>query len=280
MPRIAALAFLAAALTPGAGAQPDDASGRIRQLELEDAQLAGAAGAVVLVRSFSEIGAAGTGRIVEDAGSGVLVTPCHVLTARHVLGVEESALAPVSRTFSISLSNRAHDGSPAAGFSVLPARLVEQGGQKGARRSALFDDWAILELSSPIAGFAPLPLLPGNCCGARAQRAALAGFPGDLSDPEAPEMWIDPDCAITRKLANRIVVTDCAATSGNSGGPILVLSETGWALAAMLTRAPASPSGGPVRGADNYALPIDRFLKGRIADLAASCEIRLAGPSP
>ena len=262
---------VAAAGTGTAGAQSPQER-RVLQSALDDAALATATLSVAFVSSTVAIGGGEDARLIEDAGTGVLVTPCHVMTARHLLGDAVSTLGPVERTFHVMFTSEGAAAPTGKVRSRQSATLVMQGGTKGTRRGTLFDDWAILELAQPVRGIAPLPALNGACCTPGAFRAAVAGFPGDLSSPDTPEMWVDPNCSVTARLANRIVETDCAATSGNSGGPLMVLSAGGWKFGAMITRAPPPDMAGSGAERRSYALPLDRFLKRRIADLSAKCE--------
>jgi len=269
------LVLFVAAADPGTASPQTPSERRVLQSSLDDPALANAALSVAFVSSTVSIGGEEDARLIEDAGSGVLVTPCHVMTARHLLGDAVSTLGPVERTFHVMFTTEGAGAPTGKGSQRQLATLVMQGGTKGTRRSSLFDDWAILELSEPVRGIAPLPALSGACCTPGSYRAAIAGFPGDLSSPDAPEMWVDANCAVTARLANRVVETDCAATQGNSGGPVMVLSGDGWKFGAMITRAPPLDAVGSGADRRSYALPLDRFLKRRIADLSAKCE-RLA----
>lgn len=248
---------------------------RVTLSSLDDKELARAASSVMLVRSEVAIGRNGDARIVSDAGSGILVTPCHVMTARHVLGQESSALAPVTRAFTVSVF-RPNERAPMRSASEdQTATLVVSGSDRGMRRSELLNDWAFMELEAPVTDRAPLLPFAGNCCSPKKSRIALAGFPVDLYDPEAPAIWIDPDCRVTERLANRILGTDCAATSGNSGGPLLISTSSGWRLGAILTRALGPGEANPGSGQEKFAIPIDAFLKRRIGLLQESCSRRL-----
>jgi V8-like Glu-specific endopeptidase len=260
-------------------AESESGQGRIRASALEEAELAQASLAVAFVESRTEIGSAGSGRTVEDAGSGVLVTPCHIMTARHVLGPKPSGGSEETRSFTVSLPATVDVGGTVSGFSSQKATLAVEGGQRRTRRNALLDDWAFLELQVPVLGNRTVKVFDQTCCTPRALRAALAGFPIDKSDTASPEMWIDPECAVIEKLANRMIAIDCEATSGNSGGPLMVLKEDGWRLAAILTRAPSPGAKGSGVGFEKFAIPVDRFLKRQIAGLEDDCARRLKAGS-
>lgn len=264
----AELAALAGIGDPGDGRAPVTALPA-------DSRLSQVAAAVALVRTTltlaSEDGT-GTGRSFTEIGSGVLVAPCLVLTARHVLGPAQAAGTALERMSEVWLGGA---GRP----DVHQARLVLQGGSPGHQRSALLDDWAILELDG-VADAPAAPISDNECCSlGRAPHAALIGFPADRFDPVDPKPWVDPACAITARLANRILSTNCHATSGNSGGPLLVLDTQGWSLAGVLTRAPPPDAQGRTVAATTYALPIDRYLVQRIAAARAESACRLPPPA-
>ncbi|MBL8557422.1 MAG: trypsin-like peptidase domain-containing protein [Hyphomonadaceae bacterium] len=214
------------------------------------------------------------GAVVRDeTGSGVLVDRCLVLTARHVLGpppgpgeerrIEVTWRPHLARRDAVSL-----------GWTRRSARIVALGGGRGTRRTDLLDDWALIALDRPIKGIEPTPLDAHDCCAqSTTEPMALLGFPADHFERANPVPWVDPECRVSETLANGIVATSCQATSGNSGGPLLVLRAEGWRVAAVLTRANAPRIGGGVSGDENFAIPIDGFLRRVVAraNLDASC---------
>jgi hypothetical protein len=202
-----------------------------------------------------------------DGGTAILVSECLALTANHVF----EALAGDNEAATLRLRFPALKQAPGAGagagagagegeLRAFAARLETR--PKGLWRDPVADDWALLRLAeSP--GLPPLEIAPAACCGWQnlPAPAAVVGFPADKFDPATPSMWIDPDCAITRRLPIPVLATDCEATSGNSGGPLLVQAEDGWKLAAVLTRAPGPRRRGLSVGQTAYAL----IVEGRIA---------------
>ncbi|MBU7579463.1 MAG: trypsin-like peptidase domain-containing protein [Porphyrobacter sp.] len=191
-----------------------------------------------------------------DGGTAILVSDCLMLTANHVF----EALAAGNNAVTLRVRFPALRGDADGEVKAFTARLESR--PSGLWRDPVSDDWALLRLTeSP--GLPPLALAPASCCGWQSlpAPAAIAGFPADKFDARSPAMWIDPDCAITRRLPIPVFATDCQATSGNSGGPVLVMAEGGWKLAALLTRAPPPRRQGLSVGQTAYALAVE----GRIA---------------
>jgi len=202
----------------------------------------------------------------QEIGSGVLVAPCLVLTARHVLG--EAAPSTGAQRI-IEVVALPTSSTPSAGDSVpLSATIaVMGGGRAGWRRRGLLDDWALLRIKRTPTWMQPVPLDETDCCRPDGRtRAALVGFAVDHFDPAAPVAWADPDCAVVERLANRIVATNCLATSGNSGGPVLLKRTAGWRVGAVLTRAQAPDAGGRVQAGMNFAIPIDSYLRRMVSE--------------
>lgn len=205
-----------------------------------------------------------------DGGSAILISDCLALTANHVV----EALASGKKAVMLRLR--------------FPTLTDEKGGMRSfaatveARPSGLWrdpvsDDWALLRLAEA-PGLPPLEPAPATCCGWQTLPvpAAVAGFPADRFDAAAPVLWIDPACSIQRRLALPVLATDCQATSGNSGGPVLVQSGGGWKLAGMLTRAPPPKRRGLKAGQTTYALVID----GRMASAIRRAKERPCAASP
>lgn len=190
-----------------------------------------------------------------DGGTAILVSDCLALTANHVF----EALAPGREAVTLRLRFPAltdGNGRPKSFAAKLETR------PSGLRRDPVSDDWALLRLTET-PELSPLEIAPAKCCDWQSlpAPAAVAGFPADKFNAETPSLWIDPACSIERRLAIPVLATNCQATSGNSGGPVLVQSGGSWKLAAMLTRAPPPRRQGLSGGQTSYALVVD----GRIA---------------
>lgn len=198
-----------------------------------------------------------------ETGSGVLVAPCILLTARHVLGT-----APLDRNNNRSIQvTFLTPGQGVRRSTVTLGAVVAAAGGGTARwtNRSVNEDWALLELSGVPPQVPHVPPDRVDCCSPQqALQVALAGFPADHYDPLEPEPWVDPDCRVTERLANRILTTSCIATSGNSGGPLFVESSNGWRVGGILTRASPPDSLGRATRADNFVLPLTGFLRRQI----------------
>lgn len=87
-------------------------------------------------------------------------------------------------------------------------------------------DWALLRLSAD-AGTPALPLA-GNAAAA-GDRVAVAGF----SQDRVHLLMADQDCAVTGQARRpppdgTLILHDCSASRGTSGGPLLIRTGAGW----------------------------------------------------
>ncbi|MCY1647789.1 serine protease [Caulobacter sp. SL161] len=267
---IVALATTALSMPAGSAAAvqtPVDRRLPVADLAPND-RLSMAGQAVVLVRSRFP-SAPGDVLDTSETGSGVLVAPCLVLTARHVLGTAPIDPA-IGRSVETTLFSHTATGEFKPSTSMAVVRAAGGGFGVWTNRSVT-DDWALLELKQMPANARPVALEPVDSgVPQSSRRVALVGFPADHFDPAEPRPWVDPDCRVTEQLANRMLVTSCVATSGNSGGPLLVLGEGGWRLAGLLTRAAPLDVTGRVTLADNFVLPLTGRIRGQIEEIARS----------
>lgn len=202
----------------------------------------------------------------EDIGTGFLVSPCLMVTARHVvapaLDKTDGGKVRIKVHFGLGMAEAA---SPSTFTST--ATLVAYGGQNNESRGVVFDDWAVLELDTA-ATFRPLDVHSGSSSGFRKARLALAGFPADLHDKNQPKLWVDTHCGVKDILINRVISTTCAATSGNSGAPLMAEMEGEWRAVAMLVRADAQPAGSALNGkGQNFSIPLDAYLRAKLDKL-------------
>ncbi|MEI6418050.1 MAG: trypsin-like peptidase domain-containing protein [Sphingomonadales bacterium] len=252
---------------------PPPALGADRRRPANDAalpaELRTLAAAAPLVTTMALAGAQVQPRRDNDTGSGMLVSACLVLTAQHLL-----ATTLPGATTSITLRFVG-----AGGTVKRQARLVAAGGQLGRQRSALLDDWALLQLAEPMV-VPPLTLLPGACCARPRMAAASIGYPADHFRPDQPVPWIDPACMVVARMVIGMLAVDCQATSGNSGGPLLVKTAEGWRLAGIITRAPSAAAGGALAGKRSYAIPVEQFLARQIAEAGAATACQPATAAP
>lgn len=233
---------------------------------------------VVLVRTAFPVAAASDVLDTSETGTGFLVAPCIVMTARHVLG-RPPVTSTVTRSIQVTFFRRDGGGQIVPVSRTATVRAMGGGSGRWSNQS-VNDDWALLELAGVAMDVLPVGPAPDDCCAPRqGRRFALAGFPADHFDPVTPTPWVDPDCRVTERLANRMLATNCVATSGNSGGPLLVLSDQGWRVAGILTRAAPPDALGRARRADNFVLPLNEFLR-RQVDRAWRSSACAPAPAP
>lgn len=270
-----AIAFVCPLALPKV-AKPQSVIGSVSRIPVTEIKsndtLSAAAEAVALVISTFPSGSVASVLDTSETGSGVLVAPCLVLTARHVLG-SQSLEADIGRSITVSLFRR---GSGKSIAQVQLAATIRVAGNGFGRwtNTSVDDDWVLLELSSVVDDIVPIELAQGNCCNpSKSSRAALVGFPVDEYVASRPIPWIDPDCRITERLANQMLVTNCIATSGNSGGPLLNESGSGWRLAGLLTRAAPPDMTGRATMSENFAIPIGPAIRRQIqrTQLSSKC---------
>lgn len=274
-------------LSASAAGAHDDGSGALtdRRIAVSDpdltASLKRAAEAVGVVRSEFPQSSPPTFLDTSETGSGVLIAPCLVLTARHVLGLQPID-ASSGRTIKVSFFQYKSDGSRISFMSE--AKVRSNGGGRGRWSNLnVVDDWAILELTTPPKGIIPISLEAINCCGSiQARRIALVGFPADRFNENEPVAWLDPNCRVAQRLANGMLVTTCLATSGNSGGPLLMQVGDRWVLGGLLTRAAPPDALGRAQNTDNFALPFGNYLRREIrnAQSASACPVSQPPPLP
>lgn len=91
-------------------------------------------------------------------------------------------------------------------------------------------DVAILRLSQPIRSelVPPIRLLPNE--EALPEEGALVGYP----DVDIKKLHGRFDCELIPMRSAGIISSDCRAMRGNSGGPVLAETESGWTLAAVI----------------------------------------------
>lgn len=209
------------------------------------------------------------------AGTGFLVSPCHVLTAYHVAAGGERVDETRTSTFYIGEGSIGPDFPDLGRFAestgarpVLWGRYVRAGEKSNllTRAQAVqrngWEDWALLELDTCFGaaqyGYGYLKLAPVMTRelmkGGATMAARSVGLPGDKS---AASLWEDPTCRLIGQIYASGWQHDCMTIPGNSGGPILVKDPaTGEQRVAAITVSHISVEGLAVEESD--ALVLDR----------------------
>ncbi len=171
-----------------------------------------------------------------EAGTGFLVSPCHILTAAHVVagsgGISENQVL----LFFAGTGNLGPGDLKANHFGALsPARPVIWGDYlepetgTNAERVATFranswNDWSLLKLDRCLGedGFGYLQLAPistRDFTRAGGKRAVTAiGMPADRGNEK---LTMDPSCSLLGQVEAAGWQHDCTTMPGNSGGPVL-----------------------------------------------------------
>lgn len=170
------------------------------------------------------------------AGTGFLVSPCHIMTAAHVVAGNGGISADQVLLFFAGTGRLGPADLGADYFGARsPARPVVWGdyqptaeGDEAARPAASrkdsWNDWALLKLDRCLGddGFGHFDLLPiatrdfTRSIGRRAVTAA--GHPADRGNRD---LTMDPSCTLLGQVQEAGWQHDCTTLPGNSGGPVL-----------------------------------------------------------
>ena len=181
--------------------------------------LAGRLGAVGMV-------IAGRGESLSIA-TGFLVSPCHVLTAAHVLArVGENVRLGTSARFvpdggkNAALAERSVWGKVVAAnpdfvMTAAPGRFD---------LPTIAQDWGLIELDTPLADVTPIKMLFAGSKIASNARLSIAGYPagGAGHRMHAHEHCRNWSSFHGAEELPGVVIADCAVRAGMSGGPMLL----------------------------------------------------------
>jgi protease YdgD len=120
-------------------------------------------------------------------------------------------------------------------------------------------DWAVLELERPIAGpgLKPLPFAGAGERERVAQGAAMARVGYGRDRPHLPVI-VEPCRPLGMAETGQLVLHDCDATFGDSGSPLLVRTDQGYAvigLQIMVLRTGRGPMGAALVVGQTRELP-------------------------
>ena len=173
-----------------------------------------------------------------EAGTGFLVSPCHVMTAYHVVAGKEKLKTTDTAMFYVGEGHKGpdYDGGkayeegteahPVAWGNFLDGESDNMSIRVKAVQSNGWQDWVLLKLDDclgdPAKGWGYLHLKPIATrdltrSGATLQAVAV-GLPKDKNEKTLTE---DPSCRIVGQMSESGWQHDCITLPGNSGGPVL-----------------------------------------------------------
>ena len=151
------------------------------------------------------------------------IVPLHttgtVLTSQHLFGQQRAMGRRVVFTAAIGTRDQASSRG-----TVVAAGGYEKHPIATELDAAIASDWIVVKLDTCLGrslGFATIRTYPQTA--AELAHVESAGYPADR--PWQAGLTVDPSCAI-RGLYAQVWLNDCAALSGNSGGPIFRVAKS------------------------------------------------------
>ena len=174
---------------------------------------------------------AAVGQVFSGSGStlsmasGFLVSPCHVLTAGHVLA-KVGEHVQIGSDVRFVLSNAyARLSAPVTGMVVAASQnFTMQANPEGFDQQRIPNDWALIELVHTISDVEPIKLLYQGASNSAEIVFTVAGYPigqrrQGIYAQERCAKWSSLHGGIDLK---NILIADCAVRAGMSGGPMLL----------------------------------------------------------
>lgn len=174
----------------------------------------------ISIAQVSDSDYAPIGRVIGDslAGTGFLVSECHVLTVQHAFSKDRPAVG--QRMTFIAGRGRSVDTAQSSGGLIVASGILNLASQAESGAEGRSRDWILIQLDLCLGkslGFVEISVDEKFNFDIVSAPVRSAGFPADR--PSAEILILDPECRI-HGSSSREMLHDCAALPGNSGSPI------------------------------------------------------------